>query len=85
LKYFIILHKVSKSFNVHLYSVLRRAPFFFSDSGEVLTWGWNEHSICGATDGHNVHTPRTLSIAKGRNITLVGCGGGHTFIVIATS
>ncbi|XP_031549354.1 secretion-regulating guanine nucleotide exchange factor-like [Actinia tenebrosa] len=54
------------------------------DSGEVLTWGWNEHSICGFKDEHNLHTPTTLSaVGESRKVRLVGCGGGHTFLVIS--
>ncbi|KAK3744147.1 hypothetical protein QZH41_017963, partial [Actinostola sp. cb2023] len=50
------------------------------DNGKVLTWGWNEHGICGSEDEQNVHKPRFVH--EERDVALVGCGGGHTFILL---
>jgi len=50
------------------------------DSGLVLTWGWNEHGICGT--GHetvNVHQPEAVAQLCDYHISLIGCGGGHSF------
>lgn len=53
---------------------------FVSEDGNVLTWGWNEHGICGTGDEVNVHQPRIVSLPEGYCAVLVGCGGGHIFI-----
>ena len=51
-----------------------------SDSGSVLTWGWNEHRICGTGDETvNVHQPEAVAKLRDYHISVIGCGGGHSF------
>jgi alpha-tubulin suppressor-like RCC1 family protein len=39
---------------------------------EVLTFGWNDHGICGTGNETNVHSPCT--ILKGWRIGIIGAG-----------
>lgn len=50
--------------------------------GSVLTWGWNEHGICGTGNEVNVHTPGVVSRLEASRVHLIGCGGAHSFAVI---
>lgn len=50
--------------------------------GSVMTWGWNEHGICGTGDEINVYTPGCVSSLKDSDVRVIGCGGGHSFAVI---
>ncbi|XP_068745450.1 secretion-regulating guanine nucleotide exchange factor-like [Montipora capricornis] len=50
--------------------------------GSVLTWGWNEHGICGTGNEVNVHTPGVVSRLEDSSVHLIGCGGAHSFAVI---
>ncbi|KXJ09918.1 secretion-regulating guanine nucleotide exchange factor isoform X2 [Exaiptasia diaphana] len=52
------------------------------ENGKVLTWGWNEHGICGSQDEANIHRPRLVSLPEDFRAVRVGCGGGHTFIAL---
>ena len=55
----------------------------FLDSGSVMTWGWNEHGICGSEDEtRNVHQPSVVSKLHDYITSLIGCGGGHSFAVV---
>jgi len=47
-----------------------------------MTWGWNEHGICGTGDEINVYTPGCVSSLKDSDVRVIGCGGGHSFAVI---
>ena len=49
---------------------------------EVLTFGWNEHGICGTGTETNVHSPCPISkLFKGGRIRLIGAGAGHSLVV----
>ncbi|XP_027040224.1 secretion-regulating guanine nucleotide exchange factor-like [Pocillopora damicornis] len=53
------------------------------DSGSVMTWGWNEHGICGSEDEtRNVHQPSVVSKLHDYIASLIGCGGGQSFAVV---
>lgn len=50
--------------------------------GEVLTFGWNEHGICGTGNETNVRFPCAISDSfEGRKIRLIGTGAGHSLVV----
>eukprot|EP00731_Ephydatia_muelleri_P005813 Em0003g61a len=53
-------------------------------SGDVLTWGWNEHGMCGTGHEENVLTPYMLQVPvdKRAETVLVGSGAGHTMLVV---
>ena len=49
---------------------------------EVLTFGWNEHGICGTGNETNVHSLCTvLRSFEGKTIRLIGAGAGHSLVV----
>ena len=48
-----------------------------------MTWGWNEHGICGIKDETmNVHQPGTVPKLHNYVISMIGCGGGHSFALV---
>ncbi|XP_075996845.1 secretion-regulating guanine nucleotide exchange factor [Genypterus blacodes] len=49
--------------------------------GRLLSWGWNEHGMCG--DGTEVDVPQPRLVPSLRPL-LVGCGAGHSVAVCAT-
>ncbi|NXA37689.1 SRGEF factor, partial [Eudromia elegans] len=50
--------------------------------GCCLSWGWNEHGMCGDGTEANVHVPKAVG-ALGR-AELVGCGAGHSLALHRT-
>lgn len=51
-----------------------------------MTWGWNEHGICGSEDEtRNVHQPSMVSKLHDYIASLIGCGGGHSFAIVKDS
>ncbi|CAN9499395.1 unnamed protein product [Ophioblennius macclurei] len=46
--------------------------------GRLLSWGWNEHGMCGDGSQTDVCRPRLVS---GLRPLLVGCGAGHSLAV----
>ncbi|KAK3759514.1 hypothetical protein RRG08_045800 [Elysia crispata] len=50
-----------------------------TDKGQVYSWGWNEHGICGTGDEDNVFLPRLISSLLDKTVMGVGCGAGHCF------
>ncbi|EDO31645.1 predicted protein, partial [Nematostella vectensis] len=55
-----------------------------SGDGQVRTWGWNEHGMCGTGDESNVLSPVLVSAVQRSLVMLVGCGSGHSFAVVKT-
>ena len=51
-----------------------------SDNGEVYSWGWNEHGMCGNGKEENLYKPFLVEI-KGKGVG-IGCGDGTSFVVI---
>ncbi|RUS76593.1 hypothetical protein EGW08_015635 [Elysia chlorotica] len=50
-----------------------------TDKGQVYSWGWNEHGICGTGNENNVFQPQPVSSLVDKTIVGVGCGAGHCF------
>ena len=49
---------------------------------EVLTFGWNEHGICGTGTETNVQFPHIISKSfEDRRIILIGAGAGHSLVL----
>ncbi|XP_013869066.1 secretion-regulating guanine nucleotide exchange factor isoform X1 [Austrofundulus limnaeus] len=46
--------------------------------GRLLSWGWNEHGMCGDGSQADVFQPRLVSDLRP---VLVGCGAGHSMAV----
>uniref|UniRef100_T1JE11 RCC1-like domain-containing protein n=1 Tax=Strigamia maritima TaxID=126957 RepID=T1JE11_STRMM len=50
----------------------------------IITWGWNEHGICGNGSEENVMRPTRLKTDDGKfRVSNCGCGSGQNFIVIS--
>ncbi|KAL3843185.1 hypothetical protein ACJMK2_021135 [Sinanodonta woodiana] len=52
-----------------------------SESGDLLSWGWNEHGICGTENEINVHVPYRIQLPPDTQLKLIGCGAGHSFMM----
>lgn len=50
--------------------------------GRLLSWGWNEHGMCGDGSQTDVSQPQ---IVPGLRPLLIGCGAGHSMAVCATT
>ncbi|KAK5867268.1 hypothetical protein PBY51_011777 [Eleginops maclovinus] len=48
----------------------------------LLTWGWNEHGMCGDGSQNDIFQPQLVS---GVTPLLIGCGAGHSMAVITDS
>ncbi|KAK5927900.1 hypothetical protein CgunFtcFv8_013009 [Champsocephalus gunnari] len=46
--------------------------------GRLLSWGWNEHGMCGDGSQSDVFQPQLVS---GVRPLLIGCGAGHSMAV----
>ena len=52
----------------------------------VITFGWNEHGICGTGDEANVHVPFPISKPlEGWKVRLIGTGAGHSLVLASTT
>nr|XP_033491457.1 secretion-regulating guanine nucleotide exchange factor [Epinephelus lanceolatus] len=50
--------------------------------GCLLSWGWNEHGMCGDGSQSDVFQPQLVS---GLRPLLIGCGAGHSMAVCAAT
>ena len=51
-------------------------------SDTVVTFGWNEHGICGTGTEANIYAPYVVTKPlEGQRATLIGCGAGHTLLL----
>jgi alpha-tubulin suppressor-like RCC1 family protein len=48
-------------------------------SGSLLSWGWNEHGMCGDGTETDVHRPKPIPKLKNGEIIQFGTGFGHSF------
>lgn len=55
-------------------------PLWFSGGG-LLSWGWNEHGMCGDGSHTDVYQPQLLPAIRP---LLIGCGAGHSVAVCRT-
>lgn len=55
-------------------------PLWFP-GGRLLSWGWNEHGMCG--DGSHADVVQPQRVPSLRPL-LIGCGAGHSLAVCAT-
>ncbi|MBN3320066.1 SRGEF factor, partial [Atractosteus spatula] len=46
--------------------------------GRLLSWGWNEHGMCGDGTEVNVGQPQPIPALQGAGPLLIGCGAGHS-------
>ncbi|XP_068459849.1 secretion-regulating guanine nucleotide exchange factor isoform X2 [Clinocottus analis] len=50
--------------------------------GCLLSWGWNEHGMCGDGSQRDVFQPQLIS---GLSPLLIGCGAGHSMAMCAAT
>ncbi|XP_071665077.1 secretion-regulating guanine nucleotide exchange factor isoform X4 [Patagioenas fasciata] len=49
-----------------------------------LSWGWNEHGMCGDGTEANVHVPKAVKALSYAKQILIGCGAGHSMALCQT-
>lgn len=50
--------------------------------GCLLSWGWNEHGMCGDGSQTDIFQPQLVSCLRP---LLIGCGAGHSMAVCAAT
>ncbi|XP_046775535.1 secretion-regulating guanine nucleotide exchange factor isoform X7 [Gallus gallus] len=50
-----------------------------------LSWGWNEHGMCGDGTEANVHVPKPVKALGYAKQILIGCGAGHSLALCQNS
>ncbi|KAK2168117.1 hypothetical protein LSH36_20g06007 [Paralvinella palmiformis] len=55
-----------------------------SDGDELLTWGWNEHGMCGSGDTVDIFEPQKIQSFTHWKVTAIGCGSGHSFACVTS-
>jgi alpha-tubulin suppressor-like RCC1 family protein len=48
----------------------------------LITWGWNEHGLCGNGNEDNILIPHQVAALTDYVIKMIGCGAGHSFAMI---
>ena len=48
----------------------------------MITWGWNEHGLCGNGNEDNILIPHQVAALTDYVIKMIGCGAGHSFAMI---
>ncbi|XP_016099493.1 secretion-regulating guanine nucleotide exchange factor, partial [Sinocyclocheilus grahami] len=46
--------------------------------GQIASWGWNEHGMCGDGSLCDVTQPRPIPRFRDATTLLIGCGSGHS-------
>ncbi|XP_069698384.1 secretion-regulating guanine nucleotide exchange factor-like [Periplaneta americana] len=52
-------------------------------TGQIVSWGWNEHGNCGIGTEEDVRVPTLIGLDTKRNAVLVGTGAGHSFAMLS--
>ncbi|XP_074660176.1 secretion-regulating guanine nucleotide exchange factor-like [Tubulanus polymorphus] len=50
-----------------------------TNGGKLLSWGWNEHGICGNGNEENISKPEPVKTFIDKNVLMIECSGGHSF------
>lgn len=59
-----------------------RCQFILEDD-TILTWGWNEHGMCGTGNEANVLVPMEITLTpRDHTPILIGAGAGHSMTVL---
>jgi alpha-tubulin suppressor-like RCC1 family protein len=66
---------VSNSLVICMQTVLS----LLSDTGRIVSWGWNEHGNCGTGTEEDVRVPTAVGINIKQKAVTVGTGAGHSF------
>ena len=51
-----------------------------TEAGDIFSWGWNEHGMCGNGKEENVKLPVQLEMKE--KVLKIGCGDGTSFAVL---
>lgn len=54
---------------------------YFTESGEVLSWGWNEHGNCGTGTTEDVIQSTKVNLPG--PVVMIGAGAGHSLAVVS--
>ncbi|KAA0724600.1 Secretion-regulating guanine nucleotide exchange factor [Triplophysa tibetana] len=46
--------------------------------GRILSWGWNEHGMCGDCSLCDITQPQPIPSLQDSTTLLIGCGAGHS-------
>jgi len=57
---------------------------FFVADGRLLSWGWNEHGMCGTGGEQDVTSPLPVRLLQDSSHTplLIGTGAGTSFVLV---
>ncbi|BFZ03986.1 hypothetical protein BsWGS_07025 [Bradybaena similaris] len=72
---------VAKLASVRSHSCGSEHSLAVTENGQVFSWGWNEHSICGTEHEENIQEPLRVARFSHTQMTHVGCGAGHSFCI----
>lgn len=53
-----------------------------TETGNIFSWGWNEHGNCGTGSQENILSPSRVQVAQRELATLIGTGACHSFAVL---
>ncbi|CDQ93694.1 unnamed protein product [Oncorhynchus mykiss] len=59
---------------------LPSSPHLSSPGGRLLSWGWNEHGMCGDGSETDVSEPQPIPALRP---LVIGCGAGHSMALCA--
>ncbi|XP_048829223.1 secretion-regulating guanine nucleotide exchange factor [Brienomyrus brachyistius] len=51
--------------------------------GALVSWGWNEHGMCGDGTRQDVSSPAPIAALRLVTPVLIGCGAGHSMALCA--
>lgn len=55
---------------------------WFTDTGSIYTWGWNEHGMCGIGTEENILTPTLVEKLRKFQACSLGSGAGHCIVIL---
>lgn len=65
-----------------LSSLCSSTPFSGAADGVAVSWGWNDHGMCGDGTVDNVHEPKPIPNLTVSKQNVIGTGAGHSFAII---
>ena len=48
------------------------------ETGVILSWGWNEHGMCGTGGEENLTSPKPIEALQRYRVEIIGSGHGHS-------
>ncbi|KAK3907239.1 Secretion-regulating guanine nucleotide exchange factor [Frankliniella fusca] len=53
-----------------------------TETGSIMSWGWNEHGNCGVGTQENVLEPTLVQIGQMSKANVIGSGACHSFAIV---